>query len=320
MRITAKRIYAEPVRQSRCRSRTQEGLAPRCSLKRWGMHVRRYACRSILPGAASIPALIWLVTWAAAQTSNLSNVDLCNGRNRTSAEPQIIGCTALIKSDISNPHVLAIAYNNRGNAYNAEGKYELAIQDYDESIKLNPDYAKPFNNRGVAYRKKGDYDRAVADFDAAIKIDPNYADAFANRAEVYQKKGDYGGALKDFDEAIRLQPTSAAVLNERCWTRAIIGELQGALADCNEAIRLQPNLAVAFDSRGFTHLKLGQWELAIADYNSALRIDRRLPTALYGRGFAKLKRGDRAGADADIAAGKAGEQNIVEKFAGYGLQ
>jgi len=261
-----------------------------------------------------------LVSWAAAQSTGLSNVDLCNGRDRTSAEPQIAGCTALIKSDDKNSQVLAIAYNNRGNAYTGKGEYDLAIQDYDESIKFNPNFAKPFNNRGVAYRKKGDYDRAIQDFDAAINIDPKYGDAFANRAAIYQKKGDYPRALKDFDEAIRLQPTLGVVWNERCWTHAIMGELQAALTDCNEAIRLEPNLAATFDSRGFTYLKLNQWELAIADFNAALRLDPKLPSSLYGRGFAKLKRGDLAGGNADIRAAKTADQNIVEEFARDGLQ
>ena len=184
----------------------ERGFTSRCSLVQWDMDMRCDASRSIVHGVASILMLMLLVTWAAAQSPKLSNVDLCNGEDRTSAEPQIIGCTALIKSDVKNPKVLAIAYNNRGNAYTSKGQYDLAIQDYDESIKLNPNYAKPFNNRGVAYQKKGEYDRAIEDFDAAINIDPNYANAFANRAEIYQKKGDYPRALKDFDEAIRLQP------------------------------------------------------------------------------------------------------------------
>lgn len=259
-----------------------------------------------------------LVTWAAAQGQKLSNVDLCNGNDRTSADPQIVGCTALIKAHAENPKVLVIAYNNRGNAYTDKGQYDLAIQDYDESIKLNPNYAKAFNNRGVAYQKKGEYDRAIEDFDTAIKIDPDYATAFANRAETYRKKGDYSSALKDFDEALRQQPTLAIVWNERCWTRTITGELQAALADCNEAIRVKPN-AATFDSRGFTYLKLGQWQLAIADFDSALRLDSKLPSALYGRGFAKLKRGDLAGGNADIAAAKTVKPSIEGEFARYGL-
>jgi hypothetical protein len=39
-----------------------------------------------------------------------------------------------------------------------------------------------------------------------------------------------------------------------------------------------------------------------------------------GRGLAKLKKGDTSGGNADIAAAKAIETNIVEDFARYGAQ
>ena len=201
------------------------------------------AFHRVVCGAVSALTLTLVVTCAVAQTSAISNVDLCNGRDHSSAEPQIRGCSALIKSDADNPKVLAIAYNNRGNAFSKEGQYELAIQDYDKSINLDPGYAKPLNNRGVAYQKQGDLDRAIQDFNAAINIDPNYADAFFNRGATYLKKGDNDTATKDFDAAIRLQPALRAGWGDRCWTRAKTGDLQGALADCNQAIQLEPNVA-----------------------------------------------------------------------------
>ena len=278
--------------------------------------MRSNAAQRVVCILISISMLILFITRAAAQTTN--DVDLCNGRDRTSAEPQIAGCTALIKSNEKDPQVLAIAYNNRGNAYTSKGEYELAIQDYNESIKLNPNYAKPLNNRGVAYQKNGQHDLALKDFDSAIDIDPNYADAFANRAEFYQKSGDYTAALKNYDKAIQLQPTLGVMWNERCWTHALIGDLQAALNDCNEAIRLAPNTAAPFDSRGFTYLKLERWDLAIADFNSALRFDPKLPNSLFGRGFAKLKKGD-PGGKADIRAANTIEPNIAEQFDRYGL-
>jgi tetratricopeptide (TPR) repeat protein len=283
-----------------------------------GYGMRRGAYWGIAPGLALTLMLALLKTSAVAQNSDLSNVDLCNGRSDIAAEQQINGCTALLNS-VDNQKILAIVYNNRGNAYTSAGQYDLAVKDYDEATKADPTYPKPFNNRGVAYQKKGDYDHAMQDFTAAISIDPDYANAFANRAETYQKKGDYANALRDFDTAIHLQPTLSVLWNERCWTHTMLGELSTALADCNQAIKIEQNDSAAFDSRGFTYLKSGSWDLAIADYNSALRIEPKLPSALYGRGFAKLKTGDQAGGKADIAAAQAVEQNIVEEFARYGL-
>ena len=98
------------------------------------------------------------------------NIDLCNGVDRSSPDIQINGCTALIASGEAPPETLVIAHNNRGNAYTTKGEYDRAVQDYDESIKLNPNYARAFNNRGVAYQKKGEYDRAIKDFDECIKL------------------------------------------------------------------------------------------------------------------------------------------------------
>jgi tetratricopeptide (TPR) repeat protein len=177
----------------------------------------------------------------------LKNIELCNGEDRTTPDPQADGCTALIDSGEETPQVLAIAYNNRGNAYTAKGEYDLAIKDFEQAIKLNANYAKAFNNR--VYRKKEEFDRAIEDFTQALKLDPNYASPFANRAAIQASRGEYDRATRDYDEAIRLAPVvEAAVWNGRCWSRAIIGALQEALSDCNEALRLEPNDTAAFDS------------------------------------------------------------------------
>ncbi|HBE32507.1 MAG TPA: peptidase C14, partial [Cyanobacteria bacterium UBA11368] len=65
-----------------------------------------------------------------------------------------------------------LIYFYRGNAYYFKGEYDLAIEDLNEALKLNPNSAKAFYNRGVAYGNKGEYDRAIADFTAAINLNP----------------------------------------------------------------------------------------------------------------------------------------------------
>ena len=213
------------------------------------MHIRHSAARSSSHFFISALIFALLVTRAPAQSPKLSNVDLCDGKDRTSPSLQILGPSSLIKSSVNDPKVWQVPTTIEGTRLRAKRRYDLAIRDYDQSIKLDPRFAKPFNNRGVAHQKRGEYDYAIDDFDAAISVEPTYANAFANRAETYQRKGDFPHALKDFDEAIRLKPTSAALWNERCWTRAIVGELELALPDCNEALRLEPNVAVIFDFR-----------------------------------------------------------------------
>jgi len=54
---------------------------------------------------------------------------------------------------------IAIAHNNRGNAYIAKADNDRAIKDFDQSIKINPTYPKPFITQGVAFLRKAEYDR-----------------------------------------------------------------------------------------------------------------------------------------------------------------
>jgi len=80
----------------------------------------------------------------------------------------------------------AIGYNNRGNAYAKEGRYDLALQDLDKTISFfpraddpmaweNSDFTpnnimKTYMSRGNIYAAMGDAERAKADFDMAKRV------------------------------------------------------------------------------------------------------------------------------------------------------
>src|SRR6266480_2481731 len=129
---------------------------------------------------------------------------------------RISGCTTLIQSGRETQSILAVAFCNRGNAYqDYKGDYDRAIQDYDQAIRLKPDYFQAFNSRGVAYREKGDYDRAIQDYDQVIRLKPDHFRAFNNRGNAYEHKADYDRAIQDYDQAIRLKPDYATAFYNR---------------------------------------------------------------------------------------------------------
>ena len=313
----------------------KEDLATRCS-------VVKATDSASTPKSQSAPAASIDVT----EARKLCDTD----ESRVSLDLQIAACTTVIQSGKGTKRSLSITFHNRGVVYQKQSRYDLAIADYGESIKLDPNYVdslenqgylyldkgeydlairdydraielKPndlsFTNRGIAYHNKNQYDRAIQDFDQAIKLNPNYVEAYQNRGIAYESKKDYARALLDYDKITQINPKYANAWNGRCWGRAMTGQLDQALKDCDEALRLAPSDKDIRDSRGFTYLKLGQLDNAIADYDAALKLDPKLATSLYGRGLAKQKKGDSAGGDVDIAAAKAIDGKIVETFAGY---
>src|SRR5262245_398138 len=85
-----------------------------------------------------------------------------------SADLAIAACTGLIALDTLGEIGRAVAYYNRGVALYEKGEYALAVEDYNQAIKLNPSFAQAFVNRGNAFDGKGEYERAIQDYDRAI--------------------------------------------------------------------------------------------------------------------------------------------------------
>jgi tetratricopeptide (TPR) repeat protein len=70
------------------------------------------------------------------------------------------------------------AYNNLGYiAFYYEDNYEEAIRYYSKSIEINPSYDQGWCNRGLAYEYLDEYDKAREDYLQCLKISPNYENA-----------------------------------------------------------------------------------------------------------------------------------------------
>ena len=59
---------------------------------------------------------------------------------------------------------------SRGNAYLGQGKFDKAISDYNEAIRLDPNHVRTYYNRGNAYVRTGERDKADADFATAKRL------------------------------------------------------------------------------------------------------------------------------------------------------
>jgi uncharacterized protein YecT (DUF1311 family) len=132
----------------------------------------------------------------------------CAAKDGAPPELQIRSCTAVIEAGQQTRENIAIAFSNRGNAFQAQGDYDRAVADYDHSIQFNPNDPIAFSNRGNAYKGMGDIDRAIADFSEAIRLDAKFAEAFANRGLLKLQKGD-AEANDDIATAERLKPALA---------------------------------------------------------------------------------------------------------------
>jgi tetratricopeptide (TPR) repeat protein len=88
----------------------------------------------------------------------------------------------------------------------AEGRTEVARMRPAVSVLTHPNYADAFNNRGLAYNNKGQRDRAIQDLDQAIRLDQNFAYAYCVRERVKRDQGDTTGGNTDIAKGNELNP------------------------------------------------------------------------------------------------------------------
>ena len=131
--------------------------------------------------------------------------------NSDKPDTVIQGCTQLIDGGKTSDDALAVAYFNRGNAYDDNGDHDGAIADYTAALKLKPDLGDAYLNRGFSYEGKKDYDNAIADYTRVIALNPTFAKAYYSRARVYEAKGDLQQALASFEEAAKRVPNNPSV-------------------------------------------------------------------------------------------------------------
>jgi tetratricopeptide (TPR) repeat protein/S1-C subfamily serine protease len=213
----------------------------------------------------------------------------------------------------------AAFYNNRGIVRDDLGDKPGAIDDYNQAIKINPNYANAYYNRGIVRYDLGDKPGAIDDFNQAIKFNPNDALAYYNRGIVRSELGDKPGAIDDYTQAIKINPNYDKAYYNRGIVRKELGDNQGAIDDFNLAIKINPNDAEAYNNRGIVRDELGDKQGAIDDYTLAIKINSNYAKAYYNRGIVRYDLGDKQGAIDDYTLAIKFNPNLAQAYYGRGI-
>lgn len=137
--------------------------------------------------------------------------DLENACYASKGDVAVSVCTSAIEAapehSADEQIALNLVYAQRGDAYADLGQYALAVEDYDQAIKLDPSDEAFYRDRGTAYALMGEYARAIQDYDEAISLRPDNADAYYCRGLTKKKMGDDAGGDADIAKAKELDPT-----------------------------------------------------------------------------------------------------------------
>lgn len=154
---------------------------------------------------------------------------------------------------------------------------ELALNDYQQSVLIDPNFAKSHMNIGVIHAKNGDLEAAIQSFQKAIKADPNYSLAYFNCATAYKLTANFDEALKHYSSAIEIEPNNINYRKFRGVLLTDMNEPKKAIEDFSFVISNSPQQADTYYLRSINLKKLNKFDQAKKDAITAQRLGFKLP-------------------------------------------
>ena len=105
--------------------------------------------------------------------------------------------------------------NDRGLQLYREKRYDEAVAQFTEALKLRPDFAQAANNLGFVYYRQQRYMEAARWLENTLKIDPSRAVAYLNLGDAYFHAGEKAGAKQAYATYLELQPQGSGAAQAR---------------------------------------------------------------------------------------------------------
>lgn len=142
-------------------------------------------------------------------------------------------------------------------------KSELAVEFYEQSIKVKPDSIYFYKGLAELYKKLNQDERAYEVPGRFIKRNPNDKEGYLAR-----------GTLEDYTQVIKIYPNDADLYYKRGYFYDKQKDYKHAVEDYTRAIELSPKLnKYYFSFRGRAYEALGDYEKALADYDKVPEIE-----------------------------------------------
>lgn len=197
----------------------------------------------------------------------------------------------------------AETFAQRGRILFSTGKLELALQDIDRALAMDPNNSGFHYYRSGCLKKMGRKLEAIGELSQAIQLenlDPSgkrSANAFVrslyhdNRGVLYRDTGMFDQAIQDFDRALELVPASMETRLARTHLLLMKLDFDGARDDLDIIIKVDPSNAQAYRLRSEALLKKKDLDNAWRDADYAQRLEPKCAHCYFVRAMVLKQRG-----------------------------
>ena len=143
-----------------------------------------------------------------------------------------------------NPEFV-ILYNIVGSAYQNEGEYNLAINNFKLGLKLDPNNLALMNNLAMSYKNLLQYDLAENLFRNVIKINEKYINAYINLGNLKRDLNEFTEAIKLYEKALSISNENPIVYYSLALAHQGIGNFEKTINYCEKILKIDPSFTKA---------------------------------------------------------------------------
>ena len=159
-----------------------------------------------------------------------------------------------------------------GGVYNLTGKYDLAVQEFQRSVQIDPNNEDGLRGEADAYVKLGNPASAEAAFRKAISLRPNYWGVYSWLGVFYYTQARYEDAITEFRKVTELAPLNYRGYSNLGAMYVAQGMYAKAIEFLNKSIEIRPNLE-AFNNLGNAYFQLRRFSDAADAFQRGLTLD-----------------------------------------------
>lgn len=167
-----------------------------------------------------------------------------------------------------------------GSAYYFAERYQEAIKQLLEAIRIKPEFAQAHCKLGLSYGGLRNYNEATGFFKEAIRLDPNYAEAMIGLGLADSVLYLYDEAVANFTRAIELLPRAADAFFGLGMTYSAMGRNDEAISSFKEGLAIRPSEPQPHYSLGLIYARLGNKQAAMQEYTLLKKLEPRLAEEL----------------------------------------
>ncbi len=183
------------------------------------------------------------------------------------------------------------AHYNLAVALTQLGRAREAMEHWEQALRIKPDYAEVYYNLGIASTRAGKPDDAIGQYEQALRIKPDYVDANYSLGLLLAARGRFADAIEHFQKALEINPAFAEAHNSFGNVLVQQGRPMEAIQHFQKAVEIKPDAPDTHNNLGNALADQGRYPEAIAHYRRALQIKPDFAEAHYNLGNALAMQG-----------------------------